>query len=320
VRRTKKKVLITYNIFRECFTELTNRYEVTFPQEHFIDFDEVLKIIPEFDALSCSYNFPVTKELINQASRLKIIANYASGYDNIDICYAMKKGIAVTNTPNSGIDSTANLALGLILATARRITESDHALRLKKEIKPFENLGMHVTGQTLGILGLGKIGKALCKRARACGMKVIYHNRRQLDYNEEMKLEVEFVTFERLLAESDFLSLNTPLTKETYHIIKEEELRKMKSSAILINTARGLLVDEYALAKALKNRVICAAGLDVFAAGCYPILELLELENVILTPHIGVQTGQSRINMAKTVSNNIIGFFEKDRPVFNVVP
>ena len=313
-----KKVLINYNMFCEDFVELKDKYAVTFPEEHCFDFEKLLEIIPEYDALSCLYNFPVTKKLIDRATRLKIIANFASGYDNIDVDYALKKGLTITNTPNAGIDSTANLALALIFATARRITECERKLRSNKEIKTLETLGMHVTGQTLGILGLGRIGKALCKRAQACGMNVIYHNRHQLTSDEEIKLEVKYVSFEELLTESDYLSLNAPLTRETYHIIKEKEIKKMKPTAILINTARGLLVDEFALAEALKKRTIYGAGLDVFASGNIPIKELLNLENVVLTPHIGVQTWHSRIEMAKTVSNNIIGYFENDRPIFKI--
>ena len=181
-----------------------------------------------------------------------------------------------------------------------------------------ENLGVSITGQTLGIIGLGRIGKALCKRARACGMNVIYNNRRPLYIEEETKLGASFVSMEELLAQSDFVSLNLPYNQETYHIIGEAELKQMKPSAILINTGRGPLVDEHALVKALQDGTIHGAGLDVFEFGDYPLPELLELDNVVLTPHIGTQTMDARIAMARAVANNVIGFLEGDRAVSRV--
>lgn len=231
------------------------------------------------------------------------------------------KGITVANTPDPVTAPTANLALGLMIDTARRITECDRKLRtLGKEMKigVLENLGVNITGQTLGIIGMGRIGKALAKRANACGMEVIYHNRRQLYVDEETKLNVTYASMEELLAKSDFVSLNAPYTPDTYHIIGEEELKQMKPSAILINTARGPLVDEQALVKALQDGTIHGAGLDVFEFGDYPLPELLEMDNVVLTPHIGTQTLDVRIVMARTVCNNVIGFLEGDRPVSRV--
>ena len=178
---------------------------------------------------------------------------------------------------------------------------------------------MGVTGHTLGIIGMGRIGKALAKRANALGMEVIYHNRRQLYIEEETKLNVTYASKEELLAQSDFVSLNAPYTEETYHLIGEAELRQMKPSAILINTARGPLVDEKALVKALQDGTIYGAGLDVFEFGDYPLPELLKMDNVVLTPHIGTQTTETRILMAKKVSDNVIGFIEGDRPVSRVL-
>jgi lactate dehydrogenase-like 2-hydroxyacid dehydrogenase len=208
-----------------------------------------------------------------------------------------------------------------MIDAARRITECDRKLRIQRDtmkIGILNNMGTPITGQTLGILGMGRIGKALCKRARACGMDVIYHNRRQLDMEEETKLNVTYVSFDDLLKESDFLSINAPYSPETYHIIDEKALEAMKSSAILINTARGALVDEHALVNALKNNYIRGAALDVFEFGDLPVAGLLDLENVVLTPHIGTQTEKARFEMAKTVSDNVIGFFEGDRKVFYV--
>lgn len=318
-----KKILVTYNMFKEGFQELENKYQVTFPANPMQNFtyDEIIELIPEYDALCTMFNFTVTKELIDKAENLQIIANYGVGYDNIDIAYAKEKEIIITNTPDPVINPTANLALSLLLDTARRVSEYDRKLRTYgKNIKTniLENLGMPVTGQTLGIIGMGRIGKALCKRARACGMEVIYHNRRQLDLNEETKWGAIYVSMDQLLEQADFVSLHAPNTSETYHIIGEQELKKMKKTAILINTARGPLVDENALIEALEQKEIYGAGLDVFEFDDLPSDELLKLDNVVLTPHIGTQTTFTRIEMAKAVCNNIIGFFESDRPITSV--
>lgn len=316
------KILVTYDMFREGFTELVDKYDVTFPEGRDFTYEEVFEMIPEYDVLCSMFDFPVDKKLIDHAPKLQLIANYAVGYNNIDVAYALEKGLTVANTPDPVTAPTANLALGLMLDTARRITECDRKLRtLGKGMKVgvLENLGMNVTGKTLGILGMGRIGKALAKRANACGMEVIYHNRRQLYIEEETKLNVTYVSKEELLANSDFVSLNAPYTSETHHIIGEEELRQMKPTAILINTARGPLVDEQALVKALQDGTIWGAGLDVFEFGDYPLPELLAMDNVVLTPHIGTQTTEVRVVMARTVCDNVIGFLEGDRPVSRVL-
>jgi len=315
------KVLFTYGMFREGFTELEGKYDVTFPEGRGFSYNEVLEMIPEYDVLCSMFNFPVNKELIDRAVNLKLVANYAVGYDNIDISYALEKGLTVTNTPEPVIAPTADLALALIIDTARRVTECDRKLRREGRnmvIGVLENLGVPVSGQVLGILGMGRIGKALCRRANACDMKVVYHNRSRLSKEEETELNVSYVSFDELLSQSDFLSLNAPKTTETYHIIGEKEFKQMKKSSILINTARGPLVDEHALVKALKEGEIHGAGLDVFEFGGYPLPELLTMENVVLTPHIGTQTTADRVAMACAVCNNVIGFFDGDRPISKV--
>ena len=316
------KILVTYDMFCEGFTELESKYDVTFPEGRDFTYEEVYAMIPEYDVLCSMFDFPVNKELIDHAPNLKLIANYAVGYNNIDVAYALQKGLTVANTPDPVTAPTANLALGLMIDAARRVTECDRKLRtLRKAMKVgvLENLGVNITGKVLGIIGMGRIGKALAKRANACGMEVIYHNRRQLYIEEETRLNVTYVSKEELLERADFVSLNAPYTPETYHIIGAEELKRMKNSAILINTDRGPLVDEAALVEALKSGEIRGAGLDVFEDGDYPMEELLEMDNVVLTPHIGTQTTETRILMARTVCNNVIGFLEGDRPVSRVL-
>ena len=316
------KILVTYDMFREGFTELESNYEVTFPEGRDFTYEEVLERIPEYDVLCSMFNFPVDKNLIDQAPKLRLVANYAVGYNNIDVAYCLEKGITVANTPDPVTAPTANLALALMLDAARRVTECDRKLRtLQRSMKigVLENLGIGVTGHVLGIIGMGRIGKALAKRANVLGMEVIYHNRRQLYIEEETKLNVTYASKEELLAKADFVSLNAPYTPETYHIIGEAELRQMKPSAILINTARGPLVDEHALVKALQEGTIHGAGLDVFEFGDYPLPELLEMDNVVLTPHIGTQTTETRVIMARAVANNVLGFIQGDRPVTRVL-
>ena len=318
-----KKVLVTYNMFREGFKELESKYEVTFPtsENKYFSYEEVLNMIPAYDALCSMYNFPVTKELIDKAGRLKAISNFAVGFDNIDVSYAHEKGITVLNAPDPVTDPTANLALALLLDTARRVSELDRKLRIfwgKIERGVDLNLGLPVTHKTLGIIGMGRIGKALCKRAIACGMHIIYHNRQQHCIEEETRLGIKYVSKKELLREADFISINAPYTSETYHLIGEAELRKMKSTAILINTSRGPLVDEKALIKALQNNEIAGAGLDVFEFNDSPLPELFTMDNVVITPHIGTNTMYTRIVMTKRVCDNVIGFFEGDRQIFRV--
>jgi lactate dehydrogenase-like 2-hydroxyacid dehydrogenase len=313
------KILVTYDLLKDGFKELEERYEVTVPKGRDFTYEEVCERIAEYDVLCSMFDFPVDRRLMDKAPELKLVANYAVGYDNIDVAYALAKGITVANTPDPVIAPTANLALGLMIDVARRITECDRKLRqggMKTGL--MEHLGARITGKTLGILGMGRIGKALCKRACACGMNVVYHNRRRLDIEEETKLNVIYVGFDELLAQSDFVSLNAPHTPETYHIIDEKAFRLMNPSAFLINTARGALVDEKALIRALQNNIIRGAGLDVFEFGDCPSPELFALENVVLTPHIGTQTIEDRWEMQKAVCNNVIGFIEGDRPVFRV--
>lgn len=316
------KVLVTYDMFREGFTELEKLYDVTFPEGRDFTYDEVYEMIPEYDVLCSMFDFPVNKKLIDNAPKLKLVSNYAVGYNNIDVAYCLEKGVTVTNTPGPVTAPTANIALGLMLDVARRITECDRKLRQQgKQMKVgvLENLGIPIDGKTLGIIGMGRIGRALAKRALACNMNIIYHNRHRLDTEYEESLNARYVSKEELLAQSDFVSVNAPYMPETYHIIGEKELKQMKPSAVLINTSRGPLVDEHALVKALKDGTIHGAGLDVFEFGDHPLPELLELDNVVLTPHIGTQTYETRVIMAQTVCNNVIGFIEGDRPITRVL-
>lgn len=310
----KKKVLVTYNMFRSGYKALTEKYDVTFPPDGVDSFsyEEVYEMIAEYDVLQSMFNFPVDRKLMERGRpRLQLISNYAVGYDNIDIPAATDLGITVTNTPDPVIEPTADMAMGLLLAVARRIADACRRIRIPGAIKVglLENLGYSLYGKTIGIIGMGRIGRALAKRALASGMNVIYHNRRRLDESIEKNYQARYVSLTELLQTADVVSLNAPHTAETTHLIGKAELEQMKPTAILINTARGALVDEPALAEALQTGTIWGAGLDVFEKD-YPIAELLACDNAVLTPHWGTQTYDVRIEMAEYVSRNIIHFFE----------
>lgn len=309
-----KRVLATYNMFKEGFSEIIDRYDVTFPPEGVESFtyDEVLSMINEYDALQSMFNFPVDGRLLDAAGdRLRIVANYAAGYDNIDVPAATLRGVQVTNTPDPVTEPTADQALGLMLAVMRRISEIDRRLRVGDvEVKLLNNLGHSLYGATLGIVGMGRIGEALARRSVACGMKIVYHNRRALSPEKEALYGATYLPLDELLKVSDVVSINAPYTPETHHIIGAEQLDLMKPTSIIINTARGALIDEMALIDTLKRGKIWGAGLDVFEFGHYPSEEFLAMDNVVLSPHLGTQTIETRHEMARHVSRNIINFFE----------
>lgn len=314
-----KKVLITYNMFREGYAELIEKYDVTLPPDgvETFTYEQVYEMIPEYDALLSMFNFPVNKSLMDHASKLKIVSNYAVGYDNIDIPYATQKGIQVTNTPDPVTEPTADQAMGLLLAVSRRISEIDRRVRIPGAIKwgLLENLGHSLFGKTIGIIGMGRIGKALARRALASGMKVVYHNRKRLSAEEEQTYQAVYLPLDELIRTADVVSLNAPHTPDTFHLIGEAELNAMKPTAILINTARGPLVDEKALIRALQQKKIWGAGLDVFEFGDIISPEFMKMDNVVVNPHTGTQTYEVRNEMAAFAARNIMNFFEGTGPI-----
>lgn len=307
-----KKILMGQNFRREGFSDLEGKFEIIYPENDLFRKNEILERISDIDVLVPNFSFRTDAEIMDAAPNLKLIANYGVGYNNIDADYAASKGIVVTNTPQSVLEPTAELVFALILATARKIGYYNNKLHNGERVdwSLYGDLGMPVYGQTLGIYGMGRIGQAVARRAVASGMKIIYHNRHRLSEDIESKYGAEYVDFETLLKESDFVSLNAPATADTFHLIGEKELGSMKSTAILINVARGALVDEKALARALADNVIYAAGLDVYENEPKISPELLGLDNVVLTPHAGTQTLAARLDMQREVAKNIINFFE----------
>ena len=253
------------------------------------------------------------KQMIDAAKNLKIISTYGVGFDHVDTEYAKEKGIVVSNCPESVLRPTAELALTMILASARRLRYYDHTLRegVFLNADEYDNQGYSIEGKTLGILGMGRIGQQVARFAKALGMKIIYHNRHQLDE----KLEAKYVDFADLIKNGDFLSLHAPLTDETYHIINADAFKQMKDTAFLINVARGSLVDSDALISALKNDEIAGAALDVFENEPHPRQELVEMDNVIMTPHVGSATHVARYNLSKEAANNVLSFFKDGKAI-----
>jgi len=272
------------------------------------------------DALATLLTDKIDCNLLQQAKKLRIIAQYAVGYDNIDVECATRLGIYVTNTPGVLTEATAELTWALLMAVARRIVEADHFVRwgewwrLRTGWHPKMMLGVELKGKTLGIIGLGRIGSRVAEIAKAFGMKVIYYDRNRRE-DLEKKLGVEYRDLDTLLQEADIVTIHVPLTKETYHMINEERLKKMKRSALLINTARGAVIDTEALAKALREGWIAGAGLDVHESEPLdPNHPITAFKNVVLLPHIGSATYETRHRMAELVAENLIAFYKGEIP------
>jgi len=301
----KPKLLLTRMIPDNAVQKLKRVFEV-----HANIFDrnlsaaEIKAEIGGKDALLCLLGDSIDKDLLVAADKLQVISNYAVGYNNIDIDYAQSKGIAVCNTPGVLTETTADLAWALIMAAARKVTEAERLVREGRFLgwEPLMLLGQDVHHRTLGILGMGRIGQAVARRALGFGMNVIYHNRKEL----ELDFPAEAVDFETLLRESDFLSLHIPLTSDTRHMIGKEELGMMKDTAILINTARGPIVDETALIDALSRDRLFAAGFDVYEHEPDIPRELLALDNVVLLPHLGSASLATRAAMGELAAANAI--------------
>jgi glyoxylate reductase len=264
----------------------------------------------------------VNEEVLAQAAKLRVVANCGVGYDNIDVAACTSRKIVVTNTPGVLTDTTADLAFTLLMAAARRVVEADRFVREGRWQRwEFGMMwGADIHHKTLGIWGFGRIGQAMARRGRGFDMKILYYSRRRAGEALEREIGARFVDRDTLLGESDFLSLHTPMTPETHHLIGAEELKLMKPSAFLINTARGKVVDEEALVAALKAKTIAGAGLDVFEHEPHLHPELAKLDNVVLLPHVGSATGETRLAMAMLAAENLLAVLEGRRPPSAVNP
>jgi glyoxylate reductase len=305
----KPKVLVTRKIFKEALDYLENHveYEVGTWEGELAKRDLMKKVEDKRGILSLLVD-TIDREVMDAAPQLEIVANCAVGYDNIDVDHARKKGILVTNTPGVLTETTADLTWALILSVARKIPQADVFTRAK-EYKGWELdlfLGREVTGKCLGIVGMGRIGKAVASRARAFKMKIVYNDPHRLPEEEEARYQVSWLSLEEVLRIADIVTLHTSLTPDTTHLISKERLRMMKKEAILVNVSRGPVVDEGALAEALENRIIWAAGLDVYEREPEIEERLLSLDNVVLLPHIGSATFDTRIRMAMMAAENLV--------------
>ena len=305
----KPKVIVTREIFDDSLALLAQHCEVLDNQADVPYAPDTLAAkLAGCEGLMCALTDKVDAALLARCPNLKAVANIAVGYNNIDVPACTARGIKVTNTPGVLDDSTADLAFALILATARRVTEVEAYIRKGEwtgwKLKQW--LGVDVHHATLGIIGMGRIGQAIAKRAAGFDMTVIYHNRTRVAAEIEQRANAAYVSMDELMAQADFVVLQMPYTPETHHLIGVAELSKMKPGAILINSTRGGVVDDKALIAALKNGVIRGAGLDVFEGEPKLDAGFLDLKNVVLVPHIGSSTEATRRAMAMLAAKNLV--------------
>jgi len=307
---------------KEGLKILFEKYDVFYPEKEILTEKDLLKIIHEFDAVITVFGKPFPDSVMKSGKTLKIISNYGAGVDNINLHLAGEMGILVTNTPDAVTEPTAELTIGLMLSVMRRISENDRKLRMHAPLEwgIMKNLGNTLSGKMLGIIGMGKIGRSVARRALTFGMRICYFNRNKLDDVVENEFKTSLVALDELLEISDVVSIHTPLTDKTRHLIGETEFKQMKNGAFIINTARGPVIDEIAMVKALDSGKLGGAGLDVFENEPKISPELLQMDNVVLVPHIGTSTTETRINIGIVASQNIIDFFEGRSPEFVVNP
>jgi len=319
----RPRVFVTRQIPQPGLDKIGEYYEVDlWPEYTPPPYEVLLSKAKEYDALVTLLTDKIDCNLLKESQpKLRIVAQYAVGFDNIDLECATKYGVYVTNTPGVLTEAVADFTWGLILAITRRIVEADAFVRSgewyskKTGWHPLMMLGFEVNGKTLGIIGMGRIGRAVAERAKGFKMKILYYDAYRLPPEMEEKLGAEYAPLETLLKESDIVSIHVPLTKETYHLISEKELKMMKPTAYLINTARGKVVDTEALVKALKEKWIAGAALDVFEEEPLPPDHpLTKLDNVVLAPHAASATTETRTKMAMLVAENLIAFLKGEVP------
>lgn len=319
----KLRVLLTRKLHNFAIKELRKRYDVEINHGRIpMPKKELLLKIRNKDGLICFPYDVIDSEIIDAAKNLKAISTYSVGYDHVDIKHATKKGIVVSYTPEILTRATADLTMTLVLTLLRRVVEGDRTIRNNKWkiiFGAYDFLGTDLYGKTLGILGMGRIGKAVTKRAKGFEMNVVYHNRNKLSNAKEKALGIKYTTLDHLFKSSDVISIHTPYTKDTHNLINLKLLRKMKRTAFLINTARGKIVNEKDLVLALKKKIIAGAALDVYQNE--PINKnhpLAKMDNVVVTPHIGSSTNETRKAMTEITVQNLILSLSGKRPIYAV--
>jgi len=319
----KEKIFLTRTLHDFALKELKKKFQVEIHTGKIpIPKNSLKSKIKQVDGLICFPYDQIDKEIIQSAKNLKVISTFSVGYDHIDTKFAKEKKIRVGYTPDVLTNATADMAFALMIDSLRRISEGDRIIRKQKWNQiygAYDYVGLDLQGKTLGIIGLGRIGKTFAKRAKAFDMKIIYHNRKQISKTDEKKLGVKYTTFNKLITQSDIISIHVPHTDETNQMFNMKIFRKMKKTSFLINTSRGKVVNEKDLVVALKQKIIGGAGLDVFETE--PISknhQFLKLENVVLAPHVGSSTKETRTKMAKiTVKNLILGIKGK-KPIYSI--
>ena len=320
----KPKILMARAIFPEVIAKLAQHFDVTSNQEDVLwTQPEMIEQLVGKQGVFTTGGERIDATLLAQCPQLKICANMAVGYNNFDLDAMSAAGVLATNAPDVLTETTADLGFALLMATARRMAEGEHFLRagLWTRWRYDMFIGADVHGATLGILGMGRIGQAIARRgAHGFGMKVIYHNRTRLDATTEAECKAAYVGKEELLRTADHLVLVLPYSASSHHAIGAAELAQMKPTATLVNIARGGIVDDAALAAALRSKVIAAAGLDVFEGEPKVHPDLLQVPNVVLTPHIGSATLPTRLAMANLAADNLIGYLIHRKPLTPLNP
>ncbi|MDR2332548.1 MAG: D-glycerate dehydrogenase [Burkholderiaceae bacterium] len=311
---SKPRILVTREIFPEVIERLSQHFDVESNQDDVLWSDaELAERLKDKDGALTTGTQPINAALLAACPRLRIVSNMTVGYNNFDVAAMTAAGVQGTNTPDVLTETTADFGFALLMAAARRVTESEHYLRAGKWTRWSYDMfaGAEVHGSTLGILGMGRIGQGIARRgAYGFGMDVIYHNRSRLTPELEAECRARYVSKEELLAQADHLVLVLPYTPASHHAIGAAELAQMKPTATLINVARGGIVDDAALAQALADKRIAAAGIDVFEGepSVYP--GLLQVPNVVLTPHIASATVKTRLKMTQLAADNLISYLE----------
>ncbi len=313
------KILLTRLFPKIGIDMLSNRHSLVVAGDMDLSYDKLYSIIDRYDGVISMLSNKFDEKMIRRAKKLKIISNYAVGYDNIDLEYCKKHDVTITNTPMVLTEATADLTWALILSAARRVIEGDKFVRLGKfrGWEPLLLLGKEVNGSNLGIIGFGRIGQAVARRAQGFSMNISYYQRKPNPEAEKL-YGAQFLPLEKLLSSSDFISINSPLNSQSYHLLNKESIRNIKKGAILINTGRGAIIDEKALAVALLNGKL-SAGLDVYEYEPKVQKELIAMNNVVLLPHLGSSTVETRNNMAKISAGAIIDYFDGKTPNFTVL-
>lgn len=312
----KPKVYVTRKLPKKAMDMIDKECDMEVnPYDRVMTRDELAEAIQGIDGLLCLLTDTIDKELLDLNPDLKVIANYAVGYNNIDVKACTERDILVSNTPGVLTDTTADFVWALLMATARRVIEGDRFSRSGKYEGwgPMLMLGGDVYGKTLGIIGVGRIGAEVAKRASGFKMKKIYYNKTRLEPKKEKKLDIEFKKMDELLKTADFVTIHVPLNESTRHMIGQKELNKMKNTAYLINTSRGPVIDEAALVEALKVGEIAGAGLDVYEKEPKIHSGLKELDNTVLTPHIASASIDTRTKMGTMAAENLIAGLKKEK-------